>query len=280
MARVGTHRAAPPSVLGDATAQELDVVAASAARLSESGFAGFWEGAGGERRGWVMQLPTGAGHDVLALFLQGLPGLTVTPQSQRFRTAHERLDSLVAERWRLEFKTLLGAVAPHAQREEHWPKEAGHQAMATAYKNIWDKQLQAEKKAAEQDKDPNRHPGRDWRLGRVRGAIPPDELEVGRPSNQRMKTQTQRAVGEKWPNPGHTGELRPGVSASVIHPAGAPHPGFTSGGFCVEGPQPWMPLARRVCLDRVLHVMLEATSLFASARAEGSTGDSNNTKTQ
>ena len=102
MARVGTHRAAPPFVLGDATAQKLDaVVAASAARLSQSGLAGFWDGADGDRRRWVMQLPTGAGHDVLALFLQGLPGLTVTPQSQRFRTAHERLDSLVAERWRL-----------------------------------------------------------------------------------------------------------------------------------------------------------------------------------
>ena len=87
-----------------------------------------------------------------------------------------------------------------------------------------------------------------------------------------MKTQTKRAIGEKWPHPGDVGELRPGVSASVIHPAGAPHPGFTSGGFGVESSQPWMPLARRVCLDRVLHVMLEATSLFASARAEGSTG--------
>ena len=54
MARVGTHRAVPPVVLGDATAQsqQLDaVVAASAARLSESGLEGFWEGAGGERRG-------------------------------------------------------------------------------------------------------------------------------------------------------------------------------------------------------------------------------------
>ena len=159
MARVGTHRAAPPFVLGDATAQELDaVVAASAARLSESGLAGFWEGAGGERRGWVMQLPTGAGHDVLALFLQGLPGLTVTPQNQRFRTAHERLDSLVAERWRLEFKTLLGAVAPHAPLEEHWPKEAGHQAMATAYKNIWDKQLLAEKKRPSRTRTPTATP--------------------------------------------------------------------------------------------------------------------------
>ena len=35
---------------------------------------------------------------------------------------------------------------------------------------------------------------------------------------------------------------------------------------------------RGIVLDRVLHVMLEATSLFASARAEGSTGNSNNTK--
>ena len=96
MARVGTHRAAPPFVLGDATAQKLDAgVAASAARLSQSGLAGFWDGAGGDRRGWVMQLPTGAGHDVLALFLQFLPVLTVTPQDQRFPCAHAHLDSLM-----------------------------------------------------------------------------------------------------------------------------------------------------------------------------------------
>ena len=110
-----------------------------------------------------MQLPTGAGHDVLELFLRGLPGLAVTPMSQS--EAHERLNSLVAERWRLEFTKLLGAVAPHAPREEHWPQEAGHQSMATAYKDIWDKQLEAEKKTAEQDKDTNRHPGREWRRG-------------------------------------------------------------------------------------------------------------------
>ena len=81
-----------------------------------------------------------------------------------------------------------------------------------------------------------------------------------------MKTQTKRAIGEMWPRLGDVGELRPGVSASVIHPAGAPHPGFTSGGFDVESSQPWMPLARRVCLDRVLHVMLEATRRKVCAR--------------
>ena len=230
MARVGTHWAAPPVELGDATAQQLDaVVAASAARLS----------------GWVMQLPT-------------------------------------------------GAVAPHAPREQHCPEEAGHQAMATAYNTFWDKQLEADKNTADQDKDTNRHPGREWRRGDGLAAAsaaglqggpaprlyrtqltvdPPEEHKVGRSSKHRVKAQTERAAGEKWPHPGDVGELRPGVSASVIHPAGAPHPGFTSGGIGAEGSQPWMPLARRVCLDRVLRVTLEATRRFASVRPEGSNGN-------
>ena len=64
--------------------------------------------------------------------------------------------------------------------------------------------------------------------------------------------------------------MRPGVSASHVPPS-RPHPGFEAGGFDTTTSQPWMPLARRVDLDRVLHVMLESPC-FRDAHPTGSNG--------
>jgi hypothetical protein len=46
------------------------------------------------------------------------------------------------------------------------------------------------------------------------------------------------------------------AALDVDDSAGAPHPGFASGGFNDRNGYAWMPLARRVDLDRLFHLML------------------------
>ena len=205
--------------------------------------------------------------------------------SRPLPAAHARLAGLVGERWRVDFQQLQAAVAPHVSQAAIQPAEADFARMALEYEGIWKAQLDKELRAVIQDQNVVRRPGRAWRRGlghaAAAAAEPPDGpaplLYPARPepvalssSTRRKEVWVARASGEEWPHPGDPEDLWPGISAS-LEAAGTPHPGFGAGGFDTKTGQPWMPLARRVDLDRVLPLMLESCC-FKDVQPTGSNG--------
>ncbi len=84
---------------------------------------------------------------------------------------------------------------------------------------------------------------------------------------------TGKREGEHWPHPGDTEDKWPGVSAS--HCEVREPPLFSSGGISGQGENAsyvWMPLARRVDLDRVFHAMMEHPQMFENVRPTGEGG--------
>jgi hypothetical protein len=73
--------------------------------------------------------------------------------------------------------------------------------------------------------------------------------------------------GELLAHPGDTTSMWPGVSAS--HRSVRSRPKFISGGFSLGQGYAWMPLARRLDLDRVLHCMRSCPEFFEDVRPTG-----------
>ena len=143
------------------------------------------------------------------------------------------------------------------------------------YRETYEKQAKRDEELAKKEADAARHPGREWRAGRAQEpgvAAPPRDPAAHAKRSMRFKVPGEVRPGEQWTHPGGTGTMWPGVSAS--HRANPVPPKLTGGedlpalGYC------WVPLARRVDLDRVVNTLLEFPSIFRNVEStgEGSSG--------
>ena len=121
-----------------------------------------------------------------------------------------------------------------------------------------------------------RHPGREWRAGRAQEpggfAAPPRDPATHAKRSMRFKVPGELRPGGQWAHPGGTGAMWPGVSAS--HRANPVPPKLTGGEDLPARDYCWVPLARRVDLDRVVNTLLEFPPIFQSVATtgEGSSG--------
>ena len=251
-----------PTIVADAAAQALDAkVTATTVWLSEMGAEAFWLPA---RRDYVMQLPTASGDAVLNAFEVGARSLSLTiPEKKRERNLEDMLIGLAKKRWRMDCRKFWYAVNPGL----HYPSQVDHMdchSISSWYKANYDMQAERDAYIAKINANGKRFPGREFRAGRAEGKerLYPDpgseELRVKRPSG-RANVGSEVRPGEKFPHPGDIERFWPGVSAS--HRCNNTPPTLSSdmergGGYC------WVPLARRVDLDRVLNTLLEHPKIF------------------
>ena len=123
------------------------------------------------------------------------------------------------------------------------------------YRETYEKQAKRDKELAEKDADAARHPGRERRAGRVTGGAPPRDPVAPAKRSWRAKVPEDVRPGEQWAHPGDAGAMWPGVSAS--RRANPVPPKLTGGEDLPARDYCWVPLARRVDLDRVMNTLLE-----------------------
>ena len=249
-----------PAVRGNAAAQELDArLTAGETPLGRLGVVAFWTPA---RRDLVMQLPTVSGEAVLQAFGKGAGPLTTIPEERREASLHALLHNLVEARWRIDCQRLWLAVAP----SELFPESLLTQRPADLsawYRETYEKQAKRDEDLAKKEADAARHPGREWRVGRAQEpggfAAPPRDPAAHAKRSMRFKVPGEVRPGEQWAHPGDTGAMWPGVSAS--HRANPVPPKLTGGEDLPARDYCWVPLARRVDLDRVVNTLLEFPSI-------------------
>jgi hypothetical protein len=173
------------------------------------------------------------------------------------------LDSLVEERWKVDCDRLWLAIAPHIRKKAFLPK--ADQNREEWYREQYEAQAKRDAEIAAAEQDPARHPGREFRAGRA-----PEHLYEQQPQrskrSKRIGTNTQIREGELFPHPGDTESLWPGVSAGH---SDRRLPQFSGGGLTTDGSYVWLPLARRVDLDRVLNTLLQREDSFQNTKAIG-----------
>jgi hypothetical protein len=114
--------------------------------------------------------------------------------------------------------------------------------------------------------DPTRQPGCESGARHAPG----EDIHQGRElANKRrcMRTRASTDVreGERFSHPGDPEPLWRGVSAAQDMDRRVPH--FKSGGISTRRGCVWLPLARRVNVDRVLHTLLCRQNFFRNTRA-------------
>ncbi len=148
------------------------------------------------------------------------------------------------------------------------------------YHNRWESQARFDQARRAKELDGARYPGREWRRGHGDQAAESQGLQKNNTlyplrdqtptRSNRVKVCTERRPGELYPHPGDNSEEWPGVSAS--HCELSKLPSFRSGGTpnC-DGSMEyvWGQLSRRVDLDRVFRVMLDAPEAFEDVRPTG-----------
>ena len=152
-------------------------------------------------------------------------------------------------------------VAPHKSAAQFGPTDETLEGIASWYRTVYDEQAKRDQQIADQLKDPTRFPGREWRGGRGAEA----SKAAGREAGQLL--YSEKAAEQRQPVEESIG-MWPGVSAS--HRRAGDGPEFSEGGVRERAEYRWVPLARRVDLDRVLHAMLECPQSFERVRATGS----------
>ena len=253
----------PRIVVADAAAQALDArMTACGHLLDRKGVEAFWHPA---RRDLVMHLPTNSGQAVLSILEQAAKCVKFTmPEEQRAQQLEKTLIDAVKKRWYIDCRRLWYAVAPSEPFPHLMIKFMSCEETSSWYKATYESQAARDSEIARHSADGKRFPGREFRAGRAEGKerLYPDpgseELRVKRPSG-RANVGSEVRPGEKVPHPGDTERFWPGVSAS--HRCNNTPPTLSSdmergGGYC------WVPLARRVDLDRVLNTLLEHPKIF------------------
>lgn len=210
-----------------------------------------------------MTLPTGSGAAVLDIFAARVPLVAAFTEATRAAHLQAMLDSLVEERWKVDCDRLWLAIAPHIRKKAFLPK--ADQNREEWYREQYEAQAKRDAEIAAAEQDPARHPGREFRAGRA-----PEHLYEQQPQrskrSKRIGAIMQIREGELFPHPGDTESLWPGVSAGH---SDRRLPQFSGGGLTTDGSYVWLPLARRVDLDRVLNTLLQREDLFQNTRATG-----------
>ena len=132
------------------------------------------------------------------------------------------------------------------------------------YRETYEKQAKRDEELAKKEADAARHPGRELRAGRAQESgslLPaqPRDPAAHAKRSMRFKVPGEVRPGEQWAHPGDTGAMWPGVSAS--HRANPVPPKLTGGEDLPARDYCWVPLARRVDLDRVVNTLLEFPSI-------------------
>ena len=273
MARVSIANV--PRILGpDAAAQDLDAaVTKTETEVGRMGVHSFWTPM---RRELIMHLPTDSGESVLRQFVTGADtSKSIHDETQREAFLHALLHELVMERWHIDCRRLWFAVAPTEKMPEQVLAAQTPQEFATWYSSTYEEQASRDQKIKDDREDPSRWPGREYRQGKVEpedGAplYPPNDGALPRKSSARAgvpKGPASVRDGELYTHPGDTAKLWPGVSASHIVEK---LPADLDGGCTIQTKDyNWVPLARRVDLDRVLNTMLEFPAMFSNVEATG-----------
>ena len=185
----------------------------------------------------------------------------------------------VPDRWRVDCERLWLAVAPQKRLENFVDLPLCGDEVAEWYSKTYALQESRDVAIAAMEEDVARHPGREWRRGRGEQAAKASGFPEGqtmypeheeKPKKSRRKiTTSELRDGELYPHPGHVGSEWPGVSAS--HCTFGIQPVIVRGGCRASDQHYWVPLARRVDLDRVFNALSESTS-FPEVRATGSGG--------
>ena len=132
------------------------------------------------------------------------------------------------------------------------------------YRETYEKQAKRDEDLAKKEADAARHPGRELRAGRAQESgslLPAQPRDPAAHAKRSLRSQVPGEVrpGDHWAHPGDTGDMWPGVSAS--HRANPVPPKLTGGEDLRASDYCWVPLARRVDLDRVVHTLLECPAI-------------------
>ena len=148
------------------------------------------------------------------------------------------------------------------------------------YRETYEKQAKRDEDLAKKEADAARHPGREWRAGRAQEpggfAAPPRDpaahAQRQRKRSMRFGVPMEVHPGEQWAHPGDTGAMWPGAAAS--HRAKPVPPKLTGGEDLPARDYCWVPLARRVDLDRAVNTLLVFPPIFqnVATTGEGSSG--------
>ena len=147
------------------------------------------------------------------------------------------------------------------------PKE--DEDWAEWYRKHYEAQAQRDAEIDAQEADPTRHPGRELRAGRAPGhyLYYQQRGEAKKGGSVRSGATMDVREGERFPHPGDPESLWPSVSAGKDPDRRVPL--FQRGGFCLGMGHAWLPLARRVDLDRVYNTILSREDLIQGTQCIG-----------
>ena len=231
-------------------------------------------------RAWIMELPQGSGKKVLQLFSQVLLQAVATPPAGRAAFLIVALRRFTTEAWKSDCRVLALKVTPHWELASlRLPDDID--GMRTWYTTTYQKHADAMEELRRRREDPGLHPGREWRAGRgaeraAEAAKTPGQV-MYHPGYAVPKGTARRGygsdvrTGELHPHPGDADDLWPSVFAGYRDAPAR----FNSGGCRANDGSHWfMPLHRRLDLDRVLELMDRAES-FTNVRPSGEGGGDN-----
>ena len=223
-----------------------------------------------------MHLPTASGHAVLDAFVSAFHRVfTTIPENEREKKLEQTLVDLVKVRWDTDCRRLWCAVAPSVAYPLNGVDCQNFEKMSTWYKETYDHQAARDKAIAESNG--YRFPGHEFRAGRAEdgSSLYPTDPTTQTTTNKKNRSKrfgcsTEVRPGEHFPHPGDTESMWPGVSAS--HFVKRAPPTLTGGEDMPGNNFRWIPLARRVDLDRVLKTLRDHPEIFQDVTTTGEHG--------
>ena len=220
-----------------------------------------------------MHLPTASGDAVLDAFVSAFHKVfTTIPENDREKKLEQTLVDLVKVRWDTDCRRLWCAVAPSVAYPLHGVDSQNFEKMSTWYKETYDRQ--AARDSVNAESNGHRFPGHEFRAGRAEDGsslYPTTQTTTNRKyRGKRVGFSTEVRHGEKFAHPGDPESMWPGVSAS--HFVKRAPPTLTGGEDMPENDFRWIPLARRVDLDRVLKTLRDHPEIFQDVTTTGEHG--------